>query len=377
MAHISGDTHLLLKTVGEKTQHVQGQTYRTVCEQHPGYIRWLESLPNVHGANADLQLYLWAHPPTWRWNGYTSVAPGRRTPVLAVLDTETTGLFGNDFGGMGLPMAGHVGFPKGLETKMHLLDVALQIVDPTSMAVLETQQAYVRPSQACGEVYDKDLYALACREGEPLKETLEGLMATLRHWRTRHDVYIVCHNVAFDRKVIAYHLARVGLAQEYYEWLSYPFLCTMKSTMAMDGGAYDAWARQMYPEAYTTARARFPKLERLHVMLTGNNVVQKHHALADVELVVACMPELMRRGWFAIPSSAPVPAPAQVVPAAPAAPPMKVVTAPLPNGWRRTAIRPPKTTTKTYVRSRASKTISKPSHTYNLRSRGKQSLFSP
>jgi len=358
---------MCLSTMSASTAHLHGMTYHDVCEKESGYVSWIESKDKVFGANAELQQYLWAHPPAWRRQGWTAVEAGHRAPLLVVLDTETTGLPG----GVGIPYKGPTAFDPEEHKNMHLLDLAIQVLDPRTMTVLETHQAYIRPDRTYLDPFDKDLYALACQVGEPCKDVLTGFMEVLRTWRTTHDVYIVCHNVAFDRKVLLYHLAMEQMFEAYFEFLSFPFLCTMKSTMACDGGAYDRWARTVYPEAYAkNPSAKFPKLERLHLMLTGNNTVQKHHALADVEMTIACLPELIRRGWFTVPGvAAPAPAPA---------PAPTTVRAPSPNVLRKVkkmrhlpkksiSSRPSKTLKGSHTS--ASKPTSVPSHSYNLRSR--------
>lgn len=146
---------------------------------------------------------------------------------------------------------------------------------------------------------------------------------------------------------------------EYFELLATPWLCTMASTFAMEAGEYDAWARRMYPEAYAVRpNPKPPKLERLHVFCTGKDVVQSHRAMADVDMLCACLPDLMRRGWFRIPAiRAAVPQPLP-----------NVMRVPMPKARRPTT----RKTQKKVSRSAASKrtSASTPIRTYALRSRG-------
>lgn len=302
MAYVKGDDLFLLKNVSSFTANIHGKPIRTVAED-AGYCKWIEEQPRVFGPNRHLQAYLWAHPPAWR--GRISVLPqGTKPPVLVVLDTETTSCFDDKKDGTGLPRGGprELVADDALARRVHLLDLAWKVVDPADMSVLESYQTLCCPTGTFEYVYDQALYQEALNHGRPLKECMESLMATVARLRITYEPYIVCHNVAFDRKVIAYSLASVGMDQAYFEILATPWLCTMASTFAMEAGEYDTWARRTYPDAYATNPApKPPKLERLHVFCTGKDVVQSHRAMADVDMLCACLPDLMRRGWFKIP----------------------------------------------------------------------------
>lgn len=302
MAYLSGDELFLLTNVSEATAKVHGKCLRDVAAD-VGYCKWLESMPSVYGVNKTLQEYLWAHPPAWR-GCFSALPQGNKPTVLVVLDTETTSCFDDKKDGTGLPRCGprELVADGALTRRVHLLDVAWKVVDPTDMNVLESYQSLCCPVGAFEYVYDQALYQEALEHGLPLKECMQALMDTLRRLRTHYDPYIVCHNVAFDRKVIAYSLAKAGMDQEYFEILATPWLCTMASTFAREAGEYDAWARRTYPEAYAVrANRKPPKLERLHVFCTGKDVVQTHRAMADVDMLCACLPDLIRRGWFKVP----------------------------------------------------------------------------
>lgn len=322
MAYVKGDDLFLLKNVSGFTAEIHGKPMRVVAE-NAGYCKWMEAQPRVFGPNRHLQAYLWAHPPAWR--GRLSALPqGTKPPVLIVLDTETTSCFDDKRDGTGLPRGGprELVADDALARRVHLLDVAWKVVDPSDMSVLESYQTLCRPEGTFEYVYDQALYQEALNHGRPLSECMEALMDTLQRMRSSYEPYIVCHNVAFDRKVIAYSLAVAGMDQAYFEILATPWLCTMASAFAMEAGEYDTWARRTYPEAYATNPSpKPPKLERLHVFCTGKDVVQSHRAMADVEMLCACLPDLMRRGWFKLP----FPTGSPTLPSLPSLPPSMVV----------------------------------------------------
>ena len=317
MAYLSGDELFLLKTVSDKSASVHGKPLRVAAED-AGYCQWLEEKSAVYGgANKMLQEYLWAHPPSWR-KRISSVPQGTKPPLLVVLDTETTSCFDDKKDGTGLPKGGPRALVAdgALARRVHLLDVAWSVVDPTDFSVVESYQSMCKPVGTFEYVFDQKLYQEAEKHGRPLKECMQALMDTLRRLRTTHEPYVVCHNVAFDRKVIAYSLAVAGMHQEYFEFLATPMLCTMASAFALEGGVYDAWARRTYPDdPYYASRTspKSPKLERLHVFCTGKDVIQTHRAAGDVEMLCACLPDLVRRGWFVLPNT-PAPAPALAFP---------------------------------------------------------------
>lgn len=304
MAYLTGDELFLLKNVNEKTVDVHGKSLRAVAAD-AGYCSWMEAMPSVYGANKTLKEYIWAHPPVWR-KRVSALPQGSKPAVLIVLDTETTSCFDDKKDGTGLPRGGprELVADGALARRVHLLDLAWKVVDPEDMRVLETYQTLCCPVGPFESVFDQALYQEALDHGRPLVECMEALMDTLQRLRTHYEPYFVCHNVAFDRKVIAYSLAKAGMDQAYFEVLATPWLCTMASTFAMEAGEYDAWARRTYPDFYANRpRPVTPRLERLHVFCTGKDVVQTHRAMADVDMLCACLPDLMRRGWFKVPAA--------------------------------------------------------------------------
>ena len=364
MSHLTGDELFLLTNVSSKTVDVHGKPLRVVAE-NAGYCQWMESMPSVFGSNKTLQTYLWAHPPSWR--SRVSAAPqGTKPAVLVVLDTETTSCFDDKRDGTGLPRGGprELVADAALTRRVHLLDLAWKVVDPSAeYRVLESYQTLCKPVGTFEYVYDQKLYQEAAAHGRPLEECMQTLMDTLRRLRLTHEPYLVCHNVAFDRKVLAYSLAVARMEHAYFELLATPWLCTMASTFALEAGVYDAWARRVYPDAYATRpAAKPPKLERLHLFCTGKDVVQSHRAMADVDMLCACLPDLVRRGWLVVPGTLPPPTPAF--------PNVTCVHLPVPR-------RPSSSTKKTSGRPKASRSgaskrtsVATPTPRYFLRSLG-------
>jgi hypothetical protein len=361
MAHLTGDELFVPKNPKPKTAKHIGKPLRTVA-MDSDYCLWMEALPNVtfsppSSCNYMLTQYIWANPPLWRGR-HSAVTRGTKPVALLVLDTETTTAFNNACNGNGLPKEGPNVFAANEEIArvFHLLEIAWKVVDPLTYNVLEKWESLCTPTGAFEHVYNQSLYTEACQNGRPLAECMQTLMETLRRLRTTYEVYIVCHNVAFDRKVLAYSLAVSRMYEAYYELLATPWLCTMTSTHALDTQRfYDTWARQVYPQAYASMPWLHPppKLERLYYFCTGKDVIQTHRAMSDVDMVIECIPHLVARGWFKVPEQV-VPTPNGLTPALEKS--IKVLLK--------------KKQTKSSGPSRASKHTSVSTRTYFLRSAG-------
>jgi len=366
MTNLSGDELFEIKKVTPENAKYVGKTLRAMTLEFPNYCQWMESLPDatkIPGTcNFLLSQYLWANPPAWRRD--TAMSLGTKPVLLMLLDTETTTFFSTNVGGNGLPMGGprELAANGELARVFHLLEVAWKVVDPLTFTTVESWESLCKPEGAFEQVYNQSLYENARLNGRTLSECMHFFMYTLRRLKMTHDVYIVCHNVAFDRKVLAYSLASLGMYEAYTELLGTPWLCTMVSVYGMESARqeYNAWARQAYPESYEKGGMRPPRLERLHYYCTGRDVVQEHRAMSDVDMMLECLPNLVQRGWFKLPT--------------------QTVPSPHPNGLMRALKKALKTTTTTSGRttatsgrttarcSAASKHTSSGSHTYFLRS---------
>ena len=105
--------------------------------------------------------------------------------------------------------------------------------------------------------------ARAATHGLDRRSVLDLLAGTVRACRPT----LVCHNVGFDRSVVAAEMLREGLESGLHEL---PAVCTMReSTVFCDlrnGGGRPKW----------------PTLDELHHTLFGTPVEGAHHAAADV-----------------------------------------------------------------------------------------------
>jgi DNA polymerase III epsilon subunit-like protein len=98
---------------------------------------------------------------------------------------------------------------------------------------------------------------------------------------------VVCHNVAFDKTVLAAHLHTLNLFTEARKVSECKTLCTMdKSTdfCALPGGF--------------AGKFKWPKLAELHSKLFGPDRIPDgmHDAFVDVQVTYECFFELLRRG---------------------------------------------------------------------------------
>jgi DNA polymerase III epsilon subunit-like protein len=338
--------------------------------------------------------------------------------MLFVFDTETTGLFPvrtessngkdgktymNSVKGTGTGIPKNKTYPPDLE----LLQIGWSIVDPTTFETVASYSTLVQPFTRPNNIYDMVLYAEAVTKGIPLQEAMQTLLSTLQHWDATHDLLVCAHNVAFDRKVVAMSLYRAGFNPDLV-WLAHSFHCTMVSVLDLDvRKEYHTWAQAHFPHHYLsrksletvlnhrgvpyastdvakelkkrvgalrpgefeTCSCAFdwkgftwpPNLQYLFVYLTQRDIVQTHRADDDVSMLVACIPELIRRGWFVLPQTsqalAPAPAPAPALP--------------IPNERKKTPLKKSSGPLKV-SRSTASKrtSVATPTRHYFLRSRG-------
>jgi len=307
--------------------------------------------------------YMLAHPPTWR--RYGCLPPGAKPQLLFVFDTETTSLFPvkkvTTIGANGKPYINSVkgtgtGLPKNkmYTPDIELLQIAWAIVDPRTFETVASYSTLVQPTTYPSKIYNMELYAEAVKEGVPLRDAMQTLMSTLKHWDATHDMLVCAHNVAFDRKVVAMSLSRSGIDPDA-SWLAHSFHCTMDSVQALGGAEYHAWARAHFPHHYLNRRSLeavlthrgvpyastdetkelkrlvnslrpgefeqhacvfeptgdtwSPNLQYLFIFLTHRDIVQTHRADEDVNMLVACIPELLRRGWFKLPPTHETPVP--------------------------------------------------------------------
>jgi len=117
--------------------------------------------------------------------------------------------------------------------------------------------------------------------GKPLKEVVQVFL---------NDMYcsdkLVAHNLAFDSKVLASELYRLGLNNEAKDLLERYSLCTMVSTTNL----------LKLPSRY--GKYKWPKLVELHAFLFGEGFDGQHDASKDVEALVRCYYKLESTSFF-------------------------------------------------------------------------------
>ena len=102
---------------------------------------------------------------------------------------------------------------------------------------------------------------------------------------------IISHNLAFDLPVVKCACLRLWPADLDFSWLPAKQICTMKLMTPVCKLSYKDSKYPQRPGSY-----KQPRLGELHTYLFGNaGVYDAHRAGSDVDCLVACSHELMRR----------------------------------------------------------------------------------
>jgi DNA polymerase III epsilon subunit-like protein len=102
---------------------------------------------------------------------------------------------------------------------------------------------------------------------------------------------IISHNLAFDLPVVKCACLRLWHADLDFSWLPRTQICTMKLTTPVCKLPYKDSKYPQRPGSY-----KQPRLAELHTYLFGNaGTYDAHRASSDVDCLVACSHELMRR----------------------------------------------------------------------------------
>lgn len=117
----------------------------------------------------------------------------------------------------------------------------------------------------------------ALAEGEPLMKVFELFKAAASSCN-----YFVCHNVAFDTKIINAEGYRMGQEETVPE-KGLVTCCTMKETVD-------------FCQLPNNGLFKFPTLQELHAKCFGKKFAQAHSADADVDALQLCYWEMIRRG---------------------------------------------------------------------------------
>jgi len=116
-------------------------------------------------------------------------------------------------------------------------------------------------------------------EGIPARTALSLFMTYVE----KADL-LICHNYAFDCRMVQQDLRYCGYELAAQQLLTRPSLCTMKTTTDFCGLRNKA------------NRPKWPKLEELHTKLFGSSFDGAHNAMADVQATIRCYDELRRLG---------------------------------------------------------------------------------
>ena len=102
---------------------------------------------------------------------------------------------------------------------------------------------------------------------------------------------IIAHNLAFDLPVVKCACLRTWPAETDFSWLPAKQICTMKLTTPVCKLPYKDSRYPQRPGSY-----KQPRLAELHTYLFGNaGTYDAHRASSDVDCLVACSQELIRR----------------------------------------------------------------------------------
>lgn len=190
-------------------------------------------------------------------------------------DTETTGLPKN----WKLPMSVLDNWPRVIQLAWHKANL--------DQECLAKRNALIKPD---GWTIPKDKFwidngfdtAKSMREGEPLKEVLDGFVQDLQTCD-----FLVSHNMDFDHKVLGAEMLRLGLNSAHKPIR----ICTKE--VATDYCRIPFEGRRQYP-GMPPQQYKWPKLAELHQKLFGRDFEGAHDAEADVLALKDCFFELIR-----------------------------------------------------------------------------------
>jgi DNA polymerase III epsilon subunit-like protein len=167
-------------------------------------------------------------------------------------------------------------FPIDAYSTCRLLEIAWIVRDCRTHEIYETVNIIVQPPTSfTSKPYDPSLFAYAKKHGNPITNVAYQLCRLL-------DCYpnstLVCHNVVFDRAVIASELAYDQRHYLYSRWVQLPTLCTMLKASPQFG--------------------RWPKLQVLYDYFKHPPMIQTHRALDDVNMLICCFDSMKQQKWI-------------------------------------------------------------------------------
>ena len=107
---------------------------------------------------------------------------------------------------------------------------------------------------------------------------------------------IVAHNLAFDLPVVKCACLRIWPGDTDFSWIPAKQICTMVLTTPICKLSYKDSKYPQRPGSY-----KQPRLAELHTYLFGTEgVYEAHRASSDVDCLVACAQELIRRNILVV-----------------------------------------------------------------------------
>lgn len=192
-------------------------------------------------------------------------------------DTETNGL-PKVRGGADTDVKNH---PELVEIAWQIWEGEVQVKRRSILVKPDPSVVWNAGSAAIHKIY-KD-FALA--NGTPIADVLSEFRADCAGCNA-----IISHNLAFDMPVIKCAFLRVW-SDEDFSWLPSRQICTMKLTISL---CKLPFVNSKYPQR--AGEYKQPKMGELYKFLFGEDgTYEAHRAASDVECLVACSQELIRR----------------------------------------------------------------------------------
>lgn len=168
-------------------------------------------------------------------------------------------------------------FPMSWFKEVYCLQVSYTVRDALTSHVLEKNTYLIKPPDSyTGTPYDKALFDRCRYEGVPVEVAMNSIIK----WTcTTIPIMLICHNVQFDKSIIACELARLR-SHSYSRWVTFPSFCTMLQA------------------AQHMENKKWPKLQSLHDTLDLPKKKQTHLADDDVLMMIECYDKMKTNGWM-------------------------------------------------------------------------------
>ena len=193
-------------------------------------------------------------------------------------DTETNGL-PKSRGGSDIDIKNH---PEPVEIAWQIYEDGVLVKNRSILLKPDPSTVWNAESAMIHKIY-KD-FALA--NGTPIPDALTEFKADCASCQA-----IISHNLAFDLPVMKCAYLRIWATDLDFSWIPSRQICTMKLTT---GVCKLPFVNSKYPRREGDYKQ--PRLAELHMYLFGNTgTYEAHRASSDVDCLVACSRELMRR----------------------------------------------------------------------------------